>query len=364
MATIVKTPSATWKAVVRMQGWPTASKTFRTKRDAEDWARGTEDEMTRGLYIRRTLSEKMTLEAALSRYLLEVTPSKADSTQKSDKTKSKPLIRLLGKYSLAALTPDIIAGYRDRRLNEPVATKLKKNSLVVPRNVGDNTVRLELALLSHLFTIAIQEWRIGLPQNPVSNVRKPSPGPGRDRRLLPEEEISLLRAVSAHSNPMLAWIFRIALETGMRSSEIVSLRRHRVDLKKRVARLGNTKNGSARTVPLSLIATNVFAQALDNPVRPSDSDLIFFGEPGKDGKRKPYVFSKTWIEMKKKLGIADFRFHDLRHEAVSRFVETGEFSDQQVAAISGHKSMQMLRRYTHLRAEELVALIDQAHKRT
>lgn len=360
MATIVKTPSATWKAVIRKQGWPTASKTFRTKRDAEDWARSTEDEMVRGMYVRRTLSEKMTLEAALRRYLLEVTPSKKASTQKSEKTKANPLIRLLGSYSLAALTPDIVAGYRDKRLSEPVNTKLKENSRVIPRNVGNNTVRLELALLSHLFTVAIQEWRIGLPQNPVANIRKPSPGPGRNRRLSPDEEIRLLKAVSTYSNPMLSWIFRIALETGMRTSEFINLRMHLVDLKKRVANLPDTKNGGYRSVPLSKIATNVMAQALDNPVRPTDCDLVFFGNPGKDGKRRPYVFSKAWSAMKKKLGIADFHFHDLRHEAVSRFVETGEFSDQQVAAISGHKSMQMLKRYTHLRSEELVELLDRA----
>lgn len=90
-----------------------------------------------------------------------------------------------------------------------------------------------------------------------------------------------------------------------------------------------------------------FREALDNPIRLIDTDLVFFGEPGNDGKRRPYVFSKIWNDMKKKLGMANFRFHDLRHEAVSSLVETGKFSDQQVATISGHKSMQMLKRYTH-----------------
>jgi len=361
MATIRKTPSATWKALIRLKGWPTASKNFRTKRDAEDWARSTEAEMVRGVYIRRTLSEKMTLEAALRRYLLEVTPSKKASTQKAEKTKAEPLIRLLGKYSLAALTPDVAASYRDTRLNEPVRTKLKKDSQVIPGNVSANTVRLELALLSNLFTVAIQEWRVGLPQNPVANIRKPSPGPGRNRRLTPEEKIRLLKAVNAYHNPMLGWIVSIALETGMRSSEITTLRRHQVDLKKRVVTLSDTKNSEYRSVPLSPLATASITEALNNPVRPIDTDLVFFGEPGKDDKRRPYVFSKVWNDMKKKLGMADFRFHDLRHEAVSRLVETGKFSDQQVAAISGHKSMQMLKRYTHLRSDELVALLDQAH---
>ena len=67
------------------------------------------------------------------------------------------------------------------------------------------------------------------------------------------------------------------------------------------------------------------------------------GEPGKNEKRRPYAFTKTWGLLKKKLGMPDLRFHDLRHEAVSRLVEGGLF-DQDVSAISGHKSMPMLKR--------------------
>ena len=74
--------------------------------------------------------------------------------------------------------------------------------------------------------------------------------------------------------------------------------------------------------------------------------------------RKPYDFTEAWEEARARAGMTDLRFHDLRHEAVSRLVEVG-LGDQEVAAISGHKSMQMLRRYTHLRAEDLVARLDQ-----
>jgi len=348
MATLVKTPSGTWKAVIRKTGWPTTSKTFRTKRDAEDWSRRTEDEMVRGVFIERSSSERMTLEKALNRYLLEVSPTKAPKTAKSEAGSAKILIARLGKYSLAALSSDIIADYRDARLSE----KTRRGTLT-----SNNSVRLELALLSHMFTVAIQEWRIGLPSNPVSNIRKPSPGQGRDRRLSIEEERRLLAAVNGHSNPMLGWIVRIALETGMRSSEISGLRRHQVDLDRRIVRLSHTKNGDTRTVPLSLSATALFRQALAHPIRPIDCNLVFFGEPGRDGKRRPYAFTKRWGTLKKSLGLHDLHFHDLRHEAVSRLVEGG-LSDQEVSAISGHKSMQMLRRYTHLRAEDLVGRLD------
>jgi integrase len=114
-------------------------------------------------------------------------------------------------------------------------------------------------------------------------------------------------------------------------------------------------------VPLTVAAAEAMRAALANPIRPIDTDLVFFGEPGRDGRRRPYVFNRTWQRIVKQLGIIDFRFHDLRHEAVSRFVEAG-LSDQEVAAISGHKSMQMLKRYTHLRAEDLVAKLDRGRR--
>ncbi|CAM3874982.1 site-specific integrase [Bordetella tumulicola] len=351
MATIVKTPSGTWKAVIRKTGWPTSSKTFRTKRDAEDWARRTEDEMVRGVYIQRTLSERMTVEAALKRYLQEVTPTKRESTRISEHKKARPLLQHLGKYSLAALSADVVAQYRDMRL----AGDPDENGKLVPRS--NNTVRLELALLSHLFTVAIKEWGLGLPFNPVAQIRRPAPGAGRNRRLTPAETKRLLAEVDAYSNPMFSWIVRIALETGMRLSEISGLRLEQVDIQRRVVRLDITKNSSPRTVPLTKAATVAFQAAIDNPLRPRETDLVFFGEPGRDGVRRPYLFDKAWNDAKKAANLTDFRFHDLRHEAVSRLVEAG-LSDQEVSAISGHKSMQMLKRYTHLRAEDLVGKLD------
>ena len=149
----------------------------------------------------------------------------------------------------------------------------------------------------------------------------------------------------------------------MRLSEIAGLRLSQVDLQRRVIRLDHTKNSSPRTVPLTAAATQVFQNAVNNPIRPSETDLLFFGEPGKDGRRRPYMFDKAWTQAKVDAGLVNFRFHDLRHEAVSRFVEAG-LSDQEVAAISGHKSMQMLKRYTHLRAEDLVEKLDRVRQYT
>ncbi|WP_290874516.1 site-specific integrase [Aquabacterium sp.] len=354
MPTIVKTDSGTWKAVIRKTGFPTTTKTFRLKRDAEDWARTTEDEMVRGMYVKRAPAEKLLFADAIDRYLAEVTPSKRPFTQAGEKHRAATLKKHFGKYSLAGITAELVAKYRDERLAG--LDRLDADGNPKPR--AANSVRLELALIGHLFTVAIKEWGLGLIYNPVLNIRRPSPGAGRNRRLSAKEEAMLFALIDQYSNPMLRWIARIAIETGMRSSEIGTLKLDQVDLKKRVVLLKQTKNTTQRTVPLSKKATELFTEAVANPTRPKkETNLVFFGEPGKDEKRRPYNFNKAWREIKAKAGMPDLHFHDLRHEAVSRFVEAG-LSDQEVSAISGHKSMQMLKRYTHLRAEDLVAKLD------
>ncbi|MGD0860516.1 MAG: site-specific integrase [Terracidiphilus sp.] len=358
MATIFKRPSGSWKAMIRKTGWPMVTKTFRIKRDAEDWARRAEDEIVRGVYIDRATADRMTVKEALERYLAEITPTKRPKSQVCERGFAKPLLHHLGKFSLAAVTPALVAGYRDTRL----AGEHRRDKDGNPVPLAANTVRLELALLGHMFGVAIREWGVGIPSNPVLNIRRPSPGPGRNRRLTEEEETRLLAAVDQHSNPKLGWIVRIALETGMRSSEILTLRCSQVDLDRRIVSLIETKNTQPRTVPLSTGAVDLFRQALNPSNRPVDTDLVFFGDPGKSGERGPYTFNKTWLRIKRENGMPDLHFHDLRHEAVSRFVEAG-FSDQEVSEISGHKSMQMLKRYTHLRAEDLVTRIDEASKR-
>jgi integrase len=298
--------------------------------------------MVRGVYVNRASSSRLSIEAALDRYRVEVTPTKRPTTQSREVRRIRVVQQALGKYSLMSLTPEAISNYRDKRLREGKSA---------------NTVRLELALLSNLYNIAMREWRLGIPSNPVAMVRKPAPGPGRDRRLCGDEEERLLAACDAMRNPMVGWIVRLAIFTGMRRGELLGIHCSQVNLDRRTITLTETKNGSARTVPLIKKAVRVLEAALANPFRPTDTDLLFFGEPGRDGKRRPFAVESAWYIALEKAGIEGLRFHDLRHEAVSRLVEAG-LGDQEVAAISGHKSMQMLRRYTHLRSEDLVQRLD------
>jgi integrase len=192
-------------------------------------------------------------------------------------------------------------------------------------------------------------------------VRKPKVAKGRDRRLTTQDHARLLVECAKHSNPMLHWVVALAVETGMRRGEIVGVKRAQINLQRRVIHLPKTKNGTPRNVPLTKTAVRVLEEAISFPVRPVDTDLVFWGNAREpvSGERKPYDFTEAWEQARERAGLADLRFHDLRHEAVSRLVEAG-LSDQEVSAISGHKSMQMLKRYTHLRAEDLVAKLDKA----
>lgn len=229
-----------------------------------------------------------------------------------------------------------IATYRDMRLQTT-----KPNSA---KTISNATVRLELALLSNFFDIARIEWGI-CDDNPVSKVRKPKIPPGRDRRLTAREERQILRYAHGHINPDLYSIIVLALESAMRQGEILKLRWEFINLKNRIAHLPETKNGTKRDVPLS-------SRARDALIRigvKSSGPVFSYNSNG---------FKSTFRFMVRKLNILDLHFHDLRHEATSRLFELGTLDAVEIAAITGHKSLNMLKRYTHLRAQRLVRKLE------
>ncbi|MHB1287111.1 MAG: site-specific integrase, partial [Leptospirales bacterium] len=225
------------------------------------------------------------------------------------------LANRLGRYSLAAVTPTLISKYRDERGKE----------------VGPQSVNHDLSLLSRLFNVAIKEWGIALPMgNPVRQIRMPRLPSGRERRVFFSEELE--KVTTASGVKEFGDLLRFAVETGMRRGEIASMKWKHLDLKKRIIRIPETKNGTPRAVPLSREALRILS---DLPRRIDGS---------------VWGFSTDWLshhfaDSCKKAGIEDLHFHDLRHEATSRFLERG-FDSMKVAAITGHKTLQMLKRYT------------------
>jgi len=242
----------------------------------------------------------------------------------------------LGAKIVREVTSVDIATYRDNRLQE-INPKTGKP-------LSSSTVRLEMSLLSNFFDISRIEWGI-CESNPVANVRKPKIPPGRDRRLTPREDRLILRYCHNHVNPELYSIVVLALETAMRQGEILRLQWEHLNLKSRVAHLPETKNGTKRDVPLSIKA---------------QAALIRLGVKtnGRVFSYTPEGLKSTWRFMLVKLGIEDLHFHDLRHEAISRLFELGSLDMMEVAAISGHKSLAMLKRYTHLKAQRLVRKLE------
>jgi integrase len=180
----------------------------------------------------------------------------------------------------------------------------------------------------------------------VKLVRRPPVPRGRTRRLKEGEEESLLNACEYGRSPLLRSLIILAIETAMRRSELLSLRWENVDLKLRVAHLPLTKNGESRDVPLSRRAV----QTLEVIHAGGVNDQQVFPVSGN-------AVRLAFEHLRARAGLLDFRFHDLRHEAISRLFEKG-LNIAEVGAISGHRDLKMLQRYTHLRAADLAVRLD------
>ena len=322
MATLEKR-SDYWRAKIRRKGYPIQTRSFDTKALAERWARDIENDMDKGIFVDRTESEKNTLRDVLARYHDEITPLKRGASAEAPRLRAM-MLRPIAELKIAALSSAHIAKYRDGRL----------------KVVAGATVNKELNLIAHALETARREWGIHIPENPVRLVRRPQGAKPRDRRLVGDEAQRLLAACADARNQFLLSIVKLAIETAMRQGEIVSLDWKHVDLNKPSAYLPETKNGESRGVPLSTTAVATI-RALPRSTR----GKLFPGVTTEAVKR-------AFMRACGRAEIEDFHFHDLPHEATSRLFEKG-LNPLEVASITGHKTLQMLKRYTHLRAEDL-----------
>lgn len=277
----------------------------------------------------------LTVKNALEKYNDRISSQKKGHIQEQYRARSICRHPIAKKFISEITTVDI-ADYRDYRLATPFGSEGK--------TISPSTVRLELSLLSDLFSIAETEWGV-CTFNPVTKVRKPRIPPGRQRRLERFEEKRIFRYCAQSEDPLIAAIVSFALETAMRRGEILGLSWEHVDLSTRVAHLPDTKNGSKRDVPLSLAAVRLL-----NQQGPKASGVVFDCNVNR--------FNSAWRRIIQHTRIKDLRFHDLRHEVISRLFELGTLDMMEIASISGHKSLQMLKRYTHLRARMLVSKLD------
>jgi len=305
-----------WHVQVRKQGYASATKSFVLKSDAQEWAREIERQADRQeLPTCRKALDQIRLSDLLIRYRDEILPDKKSAVIESIILNAF-LRDPICKKKLSDLGAVDFAKYRDRRLQEITPSSLKR----------------QLAPIRHMFQIAINEWSIPLKENPLDKVTLKAKDNRRERRLKDGEYQKLLQAARTRQNPYIEKIIIFAIETGMRRGEILNLNWDQVDLKRRSVTILESKNGYSRTIPITQLAAFTL-QSL-----PKDDARVF--------PTTANSLRLAWDRMLKGTGIEDLHFHDLRHEAISRFFEMG-LTVPEVASISGHRDTRMLLRYAH-----------------
>ena len=306
-----------WQVQVRSRKHGSISKSFKKKADARAWAVKQERLMQIGQW-HRNHDAQTTMSELLQKYVQEVTPQKKEHHREQNRIK-KLLSDPISAIKLDCLSQKDAAQFRDRRLPD-----------------GNRATEYDLVLLRHAWNIATREWGWKIPENPFSAIRFPKPSPARERRLHPNER--LLIEQGSKTRVWYLWpLIAIALETGMRKSELLKLRWSHIYIEKKRLVIPNTKNGSSRVIPLSRNTLEILRdlEIVNDRVFPISENAL----------------RMSWDRLIKSLEINNLKFHDLRHEAISKFFEKG-MSVPEVALISGHKTVAQLFRYVHLQIPE------------
>ncbi len=315
------------RVLIRKSGYPAITKTFDNKTQAKAWAIEVEAKMNAGSYKDTREAENLSVGEALDKY------EKEESVEKKGYRQEANRIKLLKKYpitqfSMLTLTVEGVSKYVQQRKAE---------------GMSSSTITKELAIISHLYTVARSKWGMSFLENPVIRGLRPKASKGRDRRL---EEGELEKLLKFSKNNTMKTIITLAVETAMRRTEIINISLKNINFKERRITLHNTKNGETRHVPLTIeavFALNSYIE--DNGI----TDKLF-------NITENYV-THQFIDICKRAKIDNLKFHDLRHEATSRLFERG-LTEMEVASITGHKTNAMLRRYTHLSQKYIVEKLD------
>jgi len=314
----IRSRNGLWQARITRKGQVPIAKSFLTRQDAERWARQIETEMDRGSFVNLGLAEKTLFKDIIERYVQEVTLK--TRSMKEDTYRLRALARHpIAKLSMTGLTPIKVAEYRDERL----------------KIVSKSSVIRELSYFSSIINHARREWGINTP-NPIPLVKKPPSTPGRNRILNEDELNRLFAALKPKVKNANIWVLpltQFAFETAMRRGEILGLQWSQINLEEQVAFIPLTKNGQSRTVPLSRAAVALL-QAL-----PRNLDGRVFPIKGP-------ALSAAIERARIKANLCNWHFHDARHQAITRLAEKLP-NLIELSAVSGHKSLAMLKRYYH-----------------
>lgn len=307
-----------------------ASRTFDRLTDAKAWAEVTKADIRRGDFVDLREVRTTPVSKLISRYLTEYVPGRYNKLEAQRRhTELARWNEELGHLPIAALTASHVAQVRDKMLNETTRRGDRRSPAFVRRS---------LAVLSHMFTIAHREWDFP-GDNPVQRIQKPKLSRGRVRFLDKDEMERLLKACQASSCTLMAPLVVLAVSTGARRGELMRLKWSDFDWTSGQIRLEITKNGHARAVPLTGRAHAMMVKMYNQ----RQGDFVFARRDG----TAPMDVEKHWQKAVEAAGLQDFRFHDLRHTAASYLAMNGA-SLIEVSAVLGHRTLQMVQRYSHL----------------
>lgn len=335
-----------WRVLIRLKGHPPTSGTFKKRQDAIDWAKITETKILEGRWFKAAESRRRTLSELIERF-------KTDELSHRRKDADKVIAHLewwearLGAYFLGDLTPIRISELKPVLQNEKTKRSDRRSNQTVNRYISS---------LSICFSYAVRElgW---VDDNPVLKVRKLTEPKGRERFLSEDEQKRLLAAAKDDPSKLILPFVQLALSTGMRLSEITTLQWRHVDLKRRRIILEETKNGDSRTVSLAKPAYDIIRQA--SKAGRIGKEFVF---PQLTDPSKPYNPRKAWNRIIKKAKLNDFRIHDLRHSAASYLAMEGA-THLEIAQILGHKTLQMVKRYSHFTIDHTAAVLERMNAR-
>lgn len=339
--------TVTYRARVRVLGHPERTASFDRKTDASTWAKSVETDLKRGKYVPTSEAHKRTVAQMIERYIGETLPYKSRNTdRKNVERRLNWWKEQIGDYAIAHITADIITDCKQRLIAAPTPRGHKRSASNINHNLVD---------LSAVFKTAIKEWH-WIDRNPVAGVGKMEEPQGRVRFLDEGERTRLLEACMK-VDPNLHDLVVLAISTGARKGELQNLVWRDVDLARCSITLHITKNRERRALPLAGMALDIMRER--RKVRRIDTDLVF---PATVKRGATLNIRQTWYEALHIAKLENFKFHDLRHTAASYLAMSGA-TTAELAAILGHKTLAMVKRYAHLSDSHVAGVVERMNKK-
>lgn len=306
------------------------------KRFAEKIYAKVVSEIIEGKWFDREKSEYLTFDIMMEKFMKEHAPMVSQSMQERYKHALKKLMAYFKDIRIKDITPALINEYIQWRLSQGV-----KNA----------TVNRELAMLSKAFNLAVKKWQ-WCKSNPLSSIGKLPENNTIVRWLTEEEQDKLLKSAEFYLHGQLKDIIIVAIYTGMRESEILSLTWKDIDFFKQTITVRKSKNKEQRTIPMHQRVAELLKIKTKNPFQ---SIYIFSTSKGTPIKRRTLI--DAFQKAVKKAKIKDFRFHDLRHTFATRLVQQG-VDLYTVAKLLGHKTISVTTKYAHHSVDSLRKAIE------